>query len=648
MSHNLDNQVINEVKGLVMDAVRKANSGHPGGAFSSADFATILFMDYLRFSPQFPKWHNRDRFILSAGHESMLQYSLLHLMGLLSMEEIKNFRQLGSLTPGHPEVHLTPGVEATTGPLGQGISMAVGMAMAEKHQEAIFGSDLLQNKIYVLVGDGDLQESVAIGTASIAGHQALNNLVVFYDKNDIQISGKTSRSDSTDFEGLFHAIGWEVMTIDGHNHDSIRKCLDYAQTQREKPLLIIGKTIIAKGTATMEGSHKTHGEPLKPEEIAATKSKMGLNPDAFFHVSETTYQRFNHRFEQFNQEAEKWITLFENHPKFASYFGKPSHITGIDFPVGESMATRKAFGTCLEAATDIFAGLMGGSADLEPSNNTEGFAKKVGEFSKENRLGRNIAFGVREFSMACIQNGLGLYGGMYSFGATFLTFADYSRNAIRMSGIQEIQTLHVFTHDSFFVGEDGPTHQPIEHLMSLRAIPNLLVFRPADARETLACMNRFFSETHRPSLIALTRQNVPTLEGPVSIDKGGYIKFETKPGMPVHSVIFATGSEVHIAIEACRSLETSDNIRVVSIPCWELFWEQEQSYINQILSLEAKFRISIEAGTTLGWQKFTGMNGLNIGIDMFGASGPGNILADHFGFTTEKVATRIQEFISNR
>lgn len=644
MSNSIDFQVINEVKGLIMDATRSANSGHPGGAFSSADFVSILHMDYLRFAPKYPKWHNRDRFILSAGHESMLQYSMLHLMGLLEMKEIQNFRQLGSLTPGHPEVHLTPGVEATTGPLGQGISMAVGMAMAEKHQEAVLGSEILKNKVYVLVGDGDLQESVAIGTAAIAGHQALDNLVVFYDKNDIQISGKTSRSDSTNFELLFQAIGWEVRTIDGHDHAAIRACLDHAQTPRTQPLLIIGNTTIAKGTASMEGSHKTHGEPLKPEEIAATKSKLGLDPEKFFQVSESTYQRFSTHFNVFNEEAERWIQAHQNQPKVASLFSAVPEMK-MDFPVGESMATRKAFGMVLEQAADVAPNLMGGSADLEPSNNTEGFAKKVGEFTKENRLGRNIAFGVREFSMACIQNGMSLYGGMHSFGATFLTFADYSRNAIRMSGIQEIQTLHVFTHDSFFVGEDGPTHQPIEHLMSLRAIPNLLVFRPADARETLACMNQYFKETHRPSLIALTRQNVPTLEGSVAIEKGAFIKFETKPGLPADAIVFATGSEVHVAIEAAQKLDFSGNIRVVSIPCWELFWEQDETYRNEILSPTTSKRISIEAGCTLGWQKFTGMNGLNIGLDTFGASAPGNVLADYFGFTPEKVAQKMSQFL---
>lgn len=636
-----------------MDGTRKANSGHPGGAMSSADFATILYMDYLKFAPQYPKWHNRDRFVLSAGHESMLMYSLLNLAGMLSMDELKNFRQFGSLTPGHPESHLTPGVEATTGPLGQGISMAVGMAIAAKHQQAELGKDVIDNTVYVLVGDGDLQESVAIGTSAIAGHLNLDNLVVFYDKNDIQISGKTSRSDSTDFDGLFKAIGWEVRTINGHNHTEIRAALDYSKNKREKPLLIIGQTVIANGTATMEGSHKTHGEPLKPEEIAATKTKLGLDPEQSFHVTEEVYAHFRRNLNTYNAVAENWEAALadkcsnaEFKAKWDGFFNNTWNFdTAPEFPVGESMASRKAFGMCLEHAAKNLSSLMGGSADLEPSNNTEAFAKVVGEFSRDNRSSRNLAFGVREFSMACIQNGMALYGGMMSFGATFLTFADYSRNAIRMSALQELQTLHVFTHDSIFLGEDGPTHQPIEHVMSLRVIPNLLVLRPGDARETLESMKVFVRETHRPSLLALSRQNLPTLDGPCNVSKGGYVKFETKPGTTTDTVIFATGSELHVAIEAAKALNHANNVRVVSVPCWELFWEQDAAYRNEVLTLEAKNRISVEAGVTLGWQKFTGADGLNIGVDTFGASAPAEKLAEHFGLTVPQITERIQAYV---
>lgn len=655
MSAQLDQRVIAELKGLVMDATRKANSGHPGGAFSSADFAVILFRDYLRFAPMAPKWHNRDRFVLSAGHESMLLYSLLHFMDLLPIEELENFRQLGSLTPGHPESHLTPGVEATTGPLGQGVSMAVGMAIAALHQQEVLGSDLINNKIYSLVGDGDLQEDVALGAMQIAGHLGLHNLVVYYDKNDIQISGKTERVSSVNFRQLFEAMQWEVREINGHDHAAIRAALDHAQTERSRPLLIIGETVMAKGAATMEGSHKTHGEPLKPEEIAATKSKLGLNPEAFFQVSEEAKEHFTAKLAAYNDEADRWEMAVRNRRKADSSFDLlcgqllegEIDLNGMPtFAVGEKLATRVAFGKVLEFMGQNIPGIVGGSADLEPSNNTGAFAAAVGEFSKNNRAGRNLAFGVREFPMAAILNGMALYGGMLPYGATFLTFSDYSRNAIRMSAIQELQVLHVFTHDSIFLGEDGPTHQSIEHVMSLRTIPNLLVFRPADARETVACMLQWLEETHRPSLLALTRQNVPTLDGVVDVARGGYIKYETQPGEAVETVIFASGSEVWVAIEAAQKLaEGRGNIRVVSLPCWELFDEQPADYRRMIYSLEAKHRVSIEAGVTLGWQRFTGIDGLNIGVDTFGLSAPGDALAEHFGLTPSQVAERIAEYM---
>lgn len=655
MSAPLDQRVIAELKGLVMDATRKANSGHPGGAFSSADFAVILFRDYLRFAPMSPKWHNRDRFVLSAGHESMLLYSLLHFMDLLPIEELENFRQLGSLTPGHPESHLTPGVEATTGPLGQGVSMAVGMAIAALHQQEVLGSDLINNKIYSLVGDGDLQEDVALGAMQIAGHLGLHNLVVYYDKNDIQISGKTERVSSVNFRQLFEAMQWEVLEINGHDHAAIRAALDHAQTERSRPLLIIGETVMAKGAATMEGSHKTHGEPLKPEEIAATKSKLGLDPEAFFQVSEEVKEHFTAKLNGYNDEADRWEMAVRNRRKADSSFDTlcgqllegEIDLNGMPtFAVGEKLATRVAFGKVLEFMGQNIPGIVGGSADLEPSNNTGAFAAAVGEFSKNNRAGRNLAFGVREFPMAAILNGMALYGGMLPYGATFLTFSDYSRNAIRMSAIQELQVLHVFTHDSIFLGEDGPTHQSIEHVMSLRTIPNLLVFRPADARETVACMLQWLEETHRPSLLALTRQNVPTLDGVVDVARGGYIKYETQPGEAVETVIFASGSEVWVAIEAAQKLaEGRGNIRVVSLPCWELFDEQPADYRRMIYSLEAKYRVSIEAGVTLGWQRFTGIDGLNIGVDTFGLSAPGDALAKHFGLTPAQVAERIAEYM---
>ncbi len=646
-------QILAQLKGLVMDATRKANSGHPGGAMSSADFAVILFRDYLRFSPAYPQWPDRDRFVLSAGHESMLLYSLLNFMDLLPIEEIQNFRQWGSLTPGHPESHLTPGVEATTGPLGQGISMAVGMAAAEKQLKSQLSEGFVNHKVYVIASDGDLQEPVALGTSALAGHLGLDNLVVFYDKNDIQISGKTSRSDSTNYNVVFQGLGWEVMEIDGHNHAEIRRCLDFAQQNNTgKPLLIIGNTTIAKGTASMEGSHKTHGEPLKVEEITATKTKLGLDPEKQFFVSDEVKADFCSRLNQFNHEAEAWNQKLANRRAsdadfdtlYTSLYEQLPSVTSPDFNEGDKLATRAAFGKVLEAWATQIPSLIGGSADLEPSNNTAAFAAKVGEFDRDNRQGRNLAFGVREFPMATMMNGMALHGGMLPFGATFLTFADYCRNAIRMSAIQQLQVLYVFTHDSLFLGEDGPTHQPIEHVMSLRAIPDLLVFRPADANETKACMEAFLSETHRPSLLALTRQNLPTLPYSDNAKRGGYICWESNPGSQPETVLFATGSEVSLALEAGKQYASKANtsVRVVSLPCWELFFEQDEAYRREVMSFSAKRRLSIEAGTTLGWERFTGLDGRNIGINTFGASAPAEVLAVQFGFTVENVLKALE------
>jgi transketolase len=656
-----DQRLVAVIKGLVMDATRKASSGHPGGAFSSADFAAILFREYLRFAPKHPKWHNRDRFVLSAGHESMLLYSLLHLMGLLSLDEIKAFRQFGSLTPGHPETQLTPGVEATTGPLGQGIAMAVGMAVAQQQQQAALGREFGGNRVYCLVGDGDLQEDVALGACQLAGHWALHSLVVYYDKNDQQISGNTGRVSSVDFPALFRAMQWEVLEIDGHDHTAIRNALDFACSRCEgKPLLIIGQTIMAKGAATMEGSHKTHGEPLKPDEIAATKLRLGLDPEEFFQVPSEVVDYFQSHLLSFNGPAEEWNQSISGKRQYNAefrevydqYFGQKSiELAVAPSAPGTQVATRVTFGKALESMGRNSQSIMGGSADLEPTNNTAAFAVSVGEFSASNRSGRNLAFGVREFPMTAIGNGMALYGGFLPFGATFLTFSDYSRNAIRMSALMELPALHVFTHDSIFLGEDGPTHQSVEHLMSLRLIPQLQVCRPADERETLACMRVWGRGGKRPMLLALTRQAVPVLEGPVEIERGAYVCCDTRPeefNRPVDLVIYASGSEVWVAREAALRVSQMRNIRawVVSVVCWLWFEEQDEQYREFILQKNVRARVSIEAGSTLGWQRFTGMDGLNIGVDGFGHSAPAEALATHFGLLPEQVTDRIEDYLN--
>ncbi len=661
-NERMDQRLVAVMKGLVMDATRKASSGHPGGAFSSADFAAILFREYLRFAPQHPKWHNRDRFVLSAGHESMLLYSLLHLMGLLSKDEIKAFRQFGSLTPGHPEAHLTPGVEATTGPLGQGIAMAVGMAVAQQQQESVLGREFGGNRVFCLVGDGDLQEDVALGACQLAGHWALHSLVVYYDKNDKQISGHTDRVSSVNFPALFRAMQWEVLEIDGHDHRAIRQALDFACTRGEgKPLIIIGQTVMAKGAATMEGSHKTHGEPLKTDEIAATKTRLGLNPDEFFQVPLETLDYFQSHIRSYNRQAEEWDQMVSQKRKedadFREIYNQYFAETPIEYdlaasPAGTQVATRVSFGKALESMGRKSNAIMGGSADLEPSNNTAAFAAAVGEFSPSNRSGRNLAFGVREFPMTAIGNGMALYGGFLPFGATFLTFSDYSRNAIRMSALMELPALHVFTHDSIFLGEDGPTHQSVEHLMSLRLIPQLQVCRPADERETLACMRVWGRGGKRPMLLALTRQAVPVLEGPVEVERGAYVCYDTgadSMNHPIDLMIYASGSEVWVAREAALRLSQIRGIRiqVVSVVCWLWFEEQDEQYRAQILQQSVRARVSIEAGSTLGWQRFTGMNGLNIGVDRFGHSAPAEALAAHFGLLPEQVTQRIGDYLNH-
>jgi transketolase len=662
----LDRSVIAHLKGLIMDATRAANSGHPGGAFSSCDFAALLWMEYLCYAPQFPNWPSRDRFVLSAGHESMLLYSLLHMAGMMPMDEIKRFRQLGSLTPGHPENHLTPGVEATTGPLGQGVAMAVGMAVAALQEEArqqLEGATALHRlpKVWVLAGDGDLQEDVALGACQLAGHWALHNLILYYDKNDIQISGAVNRVSSLDFKTHFESMQWEVLEVDGHDHAQLRAVLDRAmENGRDKPLMIIGQSIMAKGAATMEGLAKTHGEPLPAEEIAATKQALGLNPQAHFAVAEELYPYFNRNLNTFEAQAE---ASFRN----TTPQKVPSRLPGInEWPTynnHQMLATRVAFGQALELMGRTMPGLTGGSADLEPSNNTGAFAKAVGEFTANDRGGRNLAFGVREFPMAAIVNGIALYSpDAKAFGATFLTFSDYMRNAIRMSAIQKIPVLHVFTHDSIFLGEDGPTHQSIEHVMSLRLIPDLWVMRPADARETQACLRIWATQRHQPVVLALTRQNVPTLECTDTdnqtldalVSRGAYLAWHAEGDSSELAPLYgyASGSEVHVLIQAAQAIHEGEaagmrrEIRIFSLPCWECLEMQDEAYYASIMGPDHALRVSVEAGVTTGWAKFTGRHGLNIGVDCFGYSAPGPDLAEHFGLTATQVKARILHWMN--
>ena len=647
------------LKGLIMDGVRKANSGHPGGAMSSADFIYLLFKDYLKYSPQNPEWFDRDRFVLSGGHMSMLQYGILHMVGWMKLSELKKFRQLGSQTPGHPEVDIK-GVECTTGPLGQGLAMGVGMAFAEAYLNEVTSEEgnqkLVDHFTYVLATDGDLQEPVSLGAAAIAGHLGLKKLVVYYDANDAQISGKVSRSDSVDYATVFDGLGWNVQTIDGHDHSAMHFAIETAKVMN-KPSIIIGNTVMAKGSANMEQDHNTHGAPLSQNEIDLTKEKLGL-PDKKFFVPEQVIEHFRTRFNDLITLESEWSDTYKKlsssselkniiastiSEKIISEFDTP------DFSAGEVLATRKAFGAVLDSIADDLPQLVGGSADLEPSNYTGNFAEKFGDFTKINQSGRNIPFGVREFPMAAMMNGMALHGGLIPFGGTFLVFADYERPALRLAAIQKIRVIHELTHDSFYVGEDGPTHQPVEQIMSLRAIPDFCVYRPADAKETASCMKLALKNDSMPSALILTRQGVPIIEGSQNqvddnVNKGAYTLLDCS-GSP-EIVILASGSEVSLAIEVANKLNDK-KIRVVSMPCWELFDMQPNEYKEKLIPKRGSLKVSIEAGVTQGWEKYIGRYGLSIGINHFGSSAPAADLAEKFGFTCDKVIEKINESLGS-
>ena len=638
-------------KGLIIDMVRKANSGHSGGPMSSADFSQILFTEYLNFDPSDPEWFNRDRFVLSAGHESALIYAILTQLGWLNIDDLQKFRQLNSRTPGHPEVEI-PGVEATTGPLGQGFGMAVGMATAESMLRASV-SELIDHFTYVVAGDGDFQEPVVLGAASMAGHWGLSKLIVFYDSNNAQISGKVDRYDSTNYSQVFEGFGWHVQEIDGHNHEEIREALEKAQVV-DRPSLIIGKTIMAMGSATMEGDHETHGAPLPLDEIAKTKEKLGL-PSEPFYLPNEVISHFQNRFNSLKEKVIDWNESVSESCKDKNFKllwnnTVKEQLDNIDLPVfekGASIATRKAFGTTLDEFAKQLPSLVGGSADLEPSNYTGNFASTYGDFSKDNRLGRNLAFGVREFPMAAAMNGIALHGGLIPFGGTFLVFADYERPALRLGAIQNCQVIHEFTHDSFWVGEDGPTHQPIEHAMALRAIPNLNVFRPADAQETTACFKMSIEQKSSPNALLLTRQGVKVLDQSMEktidgVSKGAYEV--TNCGNP-ELILLATGSEVGLAMEVSQLMQDK-KVRVVSMPCWEIYEKQSEDYKNLLILKRGAMKVSIEAGITMGWDKYIGSNGLSIGLDHYGASAPGKDLAEEFGFTATKVEAKIREHLN--
>lgn len=676
----LDDLCVNTIRTLAMDAVQKANSGHPGLPMGCADFAYVLFTEFLRFDPSDPAWMNRDRFILSAGHGSMLLYSLLHLCGYaVSIDDIQHFRQLDSITPGHPERGLTPGVEATTGPLGQGVGNSVGVAIAEEWLAATLNTEThkpIDHFTYALCSDGDLMEGVAAEAVSLGGHLALGKLIMFYDSNHITIEGSTSLAYTDNVKSRFLGYNWHVQEVNGFDREAVKKALKKAQRVKDKPSIIIGTTTIGFGSPNKAGTAEAHGSPLGEEEIRLTKKNFGWPENEKFLVPDAARAQFTAAAERGKKAHKAWERKYRAYrreaPEKAALWDKcmnpnlPNEIVSElaaalpTFPPGKGVATRKSGGKAEEAMMKLIPNLIGGSADLAPSTDT--FIKEYGAFSKENRAGRNFHFGIREHGMGAVLNGMVYHGGVRPFGATFFTFTDYMRPSIRLAALSELNPIYVFTHDSIFLGEDGPTHQPIEHLAALRAIPHMTVIRPGDPAESAYAWLAALQNIHGPTAIILTRQNLASFDhtqmAPAEgVLKGGYVLVGGGPGGAAAGVsgvdavdgmdgkdkltIIATGSELQVAVEAGKLLESESGIkaRVVSLPSWELFSKQPESYQNQVLG--AAPRVAIEAGVRQGWDRFIGERGLFIGMDRFGASAPYEALAERFGFTSKKVVERI-------
>ena len=645
---------------LSAEAVDRANSGHPGLPMGAADCAVALWGNFLEFNPDDPRWPNRDRFILSAGHGSMLLYSLLHLFGFdLSMEEIKSFRQWGSKTPGHPEFGHTVGVEVTTGPLGQGFANGVGMGIASRMAAERFNTadfKPINHHIYALVGDGCLQEGISYEAAALAGHLKLGNLIYIYDSNSITIEGKTDLAWSEDIEGRFTACGWHVQKVDGHNNDQIVAAIAAGKAETGKPSIIIATTHIAFGSPAKQGSSGAHGSPLGKDEIAATRANLGWDA-APFEIPQDVRDTCQQRVEELKQRHSSWERGFASwhaaNPDKAKLWDQmwhkhlPANLTEelLAAVAGKDGATRALSGTVLQKVAELIPSLVGGSADLSPSNNSD--IKGSPSVQADNFAGRNLHFGIREHAMGAVINGMALYGCFIPYGATFLVFADYCRPAVRLSALMSQQAIYIFTHDSFFVGEDGPTHQPIEHVASLRLIPGLQVIRPADGVETAMAWQAALQYSG-PTALILTRQKLPVIArtaGFTSADtlKGGYI-VSAQDGTP-DVVVMASGSEVHVAVEAAATLAAEGiKARVVSVPCLETFLAQSAEYRNQVLPANVP-RVAFEAGRGMPWGSLVGCDGLFIGIEHFGASAPDVVLAEQFGFTTPQVVEKIKSFL---
>ena len=653
MNQEKNNSLVNAIRFLSIDAIEKAKSGHPGMPMGFADIAFILFSEFLKFNPNEPKWPNRDRFILSAGHGSMLLYSLYYLLGYkdISLDDIKNFRQLHSKTAGHPEYGELEAIETTTGPLGQGIANAVGMALAGKINGARFGSDIIDNKIYCIVGDGCLMEGISQEAISIAANLKLNNLIALWDNNNISIDGKINITSSENIPLRFEAAGWKVISIDGHDHVQIREALIKAQNS-DKPVLIDCKTTIAFGSPNKSGSEKSHGSPLGKDEIELTKKELDWNY-AEFEIADDILTKWREICSRNIDSYQKWQKNLENSGKKEQFYKMNDKILPdlsekiVKFKKeileeGKPQATRKSSAKILEFFTKEIDFLISGSADLTGSVGTK--TSSTESLSAENYNNRYIHYGIREHGMAGMMNGMSLYGGILPLSGTFLVFADYMKPAIRLASMMQRQIFYIFTHDSIGLGEDGPTHQAVEHLANLRSIPNLNVFRPCDDFETLACYEMALNSKNTPSAFSLTRQNLAfsTQKENPDIYKGGYIIYSNNEDPDLS--ILATGSEVEIAIEASKKLLDEKNItsKVISIPCFEIFDSQSEEYRNKILGNKNNLKIAVEAAIKQGWEKYIGDKGSFIGMNSFGASGKYQDLYQHFGITAENIVKQIK------
>ena len=666
-NEKLEELCINTIRFLSVDAVEAANSGHPGQPMEAAAMGYKLFTQILKHNPSNPKWVNRDRFILSSGHGSMILYALLHLSGYdLALDEIKRFRKLGSKAPGHPEFGETPGVETTTGPLGQGFSAGVGMAFAQRYLANRFNTNdhkIIDHKIYAFCSDGDLMEGISSEAAAVAGHQKFNNLIYVYLDNHISIDGDTALTTNEDIKKRFEAHGWFVQNIEGNDLSSFSEAIKNSQEQEEKPSLIIARTHIGFGSPNKQDSEAAHGAPLGAEETKLTKENLGWPLEPTFYIPDEVKQEFQKVVRNGDDYENNWNKIYDSYKNANKELAEEFENTikgnlpsnwDSNMPIfkeDESLATRQASGKTLNALAENIPAIIGGSADLMDSTNVR--IKNSVDSLPDSPHGRNIHFGIREHAMGAIVHGMAAYGGVIPFGSTFLIFSDYMRGSVRLASLMGLRVVFVYTHDSIGVGEDGPTHQPIEQVSNLRAVPNLTVIRPGDANETVVAWKTALQTTSGPTALVLTRQALPVLYGesskdtissPENLQKGGYTLIDSE-GLP-ELIIIATGSELHLAVEAQKELKNKGvNVRVVSMPSWELFEKQSDDYKEQVLPNSVKKRISVEAASTFGWERFVGLDGEKIGMTTFGTSAPGKDVMNKFGFTVENVVKKSLELL---